>query len=110
MKKVVWIYSINASGVAPIGYVGPVVDSYILPRFKEFQENLKTELLPEVELSFISYDMEDPEVPPADLVIYNDNDGKYLDEATKKTAFGIPYQDFLSMDIEKIKPIIEAHL
>lgn len=115
MKKVVMIYSINVNdGVAPSGYANVVAPysfgaATIYPN-KKFQEKLQAELSPEVEIQFISYDMNSNEIPAADLIVYHDVDAKYLSDEIKKIGLGVSFQDVTTRNFTKIKEDITHFL
>lgn len=75
MKNVVWFYTVNTDGI-PIKSSG---SGMLWIRSKKFQDKLKKELLPEWNLSIISYDISKNIIPKADLIIYNEMDSAYLD-------------------------------
>lgn len=110
MKKVIWIFSVNADGVPPLGYMGTKAGQYLFGNGIKFQKELKAELMPEFDLEFISYDLRDPKVPTADLIIYTDVDEKYLDEETKKKGFSIPYNLYFMNDTEKIREYVVTNV
>lgn len=107
MKKAKWIFSVNVDGVPPLGYMGTKAGH---GNGMKFQKELKAELMPEVDLEFISYDIREPKVLDADLIIYTDVDEKYLDEETKKKGFSIPYNLYFTNDIEKIREYVIANV
>ncbi|WP_206856696.1 hypothetical protein [Candidatus Enterococcus mangumiae] len=110
MKKVKWIFSINADGVFPFGYAGIKTGQFVLGHVRAFQQELTSLLGPEIELEFISYNTRNSEAPSADLIVYTDVDEKYLDEETKKKGLSIPYKLYYLNEIEKIKESIEANV
>ncbi|MGM0215300.1 hypothetical protein [Enterococcus sp. AZ109] len=102
MKKAVWIYSINAYGNAS-AFVG---GSGFGPGAKKFQEKLTADLLPEIDLQFISYDITSNEVPEADLIIYTHLSEKYLNDGIKEKGLSLPFQDVFMGNLEDIKEAI----
>lgn len=110
MKKVKWIFSINADGVPLFGYAGIKTGQFILGHGKKFQKEMRSVLGPEIELDFISYNTRNPETLTADLFVYTDVDEKYLDEETMKKGLSIPYKLYYLNEIEKIKESIEANV
>lgn len=105
MKKFVWLFTVNSSGMPPFGY-GPNMTS---KQIKTFQNSLKESLPPEIDLDFISYDI-DTKIPESDLIIFNNLDARYLDEDIKKNGLVIPSNEIFSMNIEKIKDILLEQL
>jgi CRISPR/Cas system CMR subunit Cmr4 (Cas7 group RAMP superfamily) len=110
MKKVKWIFSINADGVYPLGYTSIFNGLWVPGQISKFQKELKASLPPEIELEFLSYNTNQPETLRADLVLYNELDKKYLDEKTIKQALNIPYNLIYAPNIEAIKAFIEANV
>ncbi|MFS0942905.1 hypothetical protein IGK28_002131 [Enterococcus sp. DIV0182] len=110
MKKAKWIFSVNVDRVPPLGYMGTKAGQYLFGNGMKFQKELKAELMPEVDLEFISYDIREPKVLDADLIIYTDVDEKYLDEETKKKGFSIPYNLYFTKDTEKIREYVIANV
>lgn len=107
MKKVIWIYSINVrDGVAPNGYgaILPVIFA------KKFQEKLKSALLPEVALQFISYDMTNGDLPVADLIVFHDKDTKFISNEIVQSGLSILSGDLYRGEVDKIKAAILARL
>ena len=103
MKKAIWIYSVNVyENGAPFGYTSAAGGR----KEKEFQQQLKEALLPEITLEFISYDAASDEVPAADLLLYNQLDGKYLPEEIKQRGLAIPSQDVYTGNLEHVKDAI----
>ncbi|MDT2758168.1 hypothetical protein [Enterococcus xiangfangensis] len=103
MKKAVWIFSINVDdGGAPFGYAFNLAGW----RIKKFQEEIKEELLPDIDLEFISYDVTTNQIPAADIVIFNDKDSRFIADTIRKNGLSIPYQDVYIKDTKKIKDTI----
>lgn len=108
MKKIVWIVTVNANGVYPLGYTGGLLIGNLLA--EKSQKELKSDLGPEIDLEFTSYNMSDPKTLEADLILYNDSDEKYIDDQTKARAKSVPYSVYGSGDLEDIKKYIESEL
>lgn len=102
MKKVIWIYSINADGKI---VVGRVLNMNELAG-KKFQERLSTALSPEIAVDFVSYDVNHKDLPPADLYVYNEKDVMYLDQSVKDRGLSVAYQDIYTNNIRKIQAAI----
>ncbi|MBO1307651.1 hypothetical protein JZO70_15855 [Enterococcus sp. 669A] len=105
MKKAVWIYSINAHGNASafVGGLGFGLGA------KKYQEQLKADLLPEIDLQFISYDIASNEVPEADLIIYTHLSEKYLNDGITKKGISLPFQDVYMGNMKDIKEAITSY-
>lgn len=107
MQKVVWIYSINVNeGGAPFGYASNTVGRDA----KKNQEKLKSALLPEIALDFISYDTDREEMPSADLIVFNDIDARYICDEIKEKGLSIPYQDIYVGNLAKAEDAIRLAL
>ncbi|MGX6979452.1 hypothetical protein ACWN8V_09335 [Vagococcus elongatus] len=107
MKKVVWIFSINVDGGgAPIGYGANMTGRGP----EKFKEKLKSELLPEIELQFISYDTQSHDVPVADLIVFNDIDSKFIPDEIKKNGLSVSPQEVYQGNIEEMKNTITRFL
>ncbi len=99
MKKVVWIYSINADGKV---VVGRFLNMNQLSG-RHFQAALKMALSPDIEVDFVSYDVNQTDLPSADLYVFHENDQIYLDQAIKNQGLSIAFKDIYTSDIEEIK-------
>lgn len=105
MKEFVWLFTVNSRGMTPFGY-GPNMSN---KQIKVFQNKLKLCLPPEINLNFMSYDI-DTKIPKADLIIFNNLDARYLDEDIKRNGLVIPSNEIFSMNIEKIKELLLQQL
>ncbi|WP_271495405.1 hypothetical protein [Enterococcus sp. 5H] len=103
MKKVIWIYSVNARG----GSIRTSGSGMLWKRSKKFQDKVKLELLPEWDVTFISYDITENTLPSADVIMYSQMDSIYINEAIKKVGLVVPYKDILTENIENLKRALE---
>jgi hypothetical protein len=99
MKSVVWIYTVNTDGVV----IRSSGSSMMWIGKKKFQDKLKKELLPEWNLSIISYDIANNDIPDADIIMYNEMDMAYLDEKIKNTGLPVSYIDLQKKNADSIK-------
>lgn len=106
MKTFTWIFSLNSDGIAPFGY------GHTMPytQAELFQNNLKKSLSSEIDLEFISYNINSKIIPDSDLIIYNDLDARFLDEEIKNNSLVVPFSDVFSMNIERIKELLVDNL
>lgn len=104
MKSVVWIYTINTNGTVIIssGYAMVWISS------KRFQDKLKKELQPEWDLTIISYDIAQDDIPNADIIMYNEVDTSYLDEKIKNIGLPLSYIDLQTRKADSIKKNLES--
>lgn len=103
MKKVKWIFSINSNGGGPpIGYGANMVGSKV----KKFQEKIKAELNPAIDVEFISYDTSNNDILNADLIVFNNMDARYINDDIKQKGICIPSNDIYMGNTENIKNII----
>ncbi|MGH1789576.1 hypothetical protein [Enterococcus faecalis] len=104
MKSVVWIYIINTNGtvIRSSGYAMVWISS------KRFQDKLKKELQPEWELTIISYDIAQDDIPNADIIMYNEVDASYLDEKIKNIGLPLSYIDLQTRKADSIKKNLES--
>ncbi|HCQ8731850.1 TPA: hypothetical protein OMH10_002654 [Enterococcus faecalis] len=104
MKSVVWIYTINTNGtvIRSSGYAMVWISS------KRFQDKLKKELQPEWELTIISYDITQNDIPNADIIMYNEVDASYLDEKIKNIGLSLSYIDLQTRKTDSIKKNLES--
>lgn len=99
MKKVTWIYSINTDGKIVVGHVFNMNELV----GKKFQAALTTALSPEIIIDFVSYDLNQKGLPPADLYVFNEKDDMYLDQSIKDHGLSIAYQDIYTNNLDKIQ-------
>jgi hypothetical protein len=99
MKSVVWIYTVNTDGVV----IRSSGSSMMWIGSKKFQDKPKKELLPEWNLSIISYDIANNDIPDADIIMYNEMDMAYLDEKKKNTGLPVSYIDLQTKNADSIK-------
>ncbi len=105
MKSVVWIYTVNTDGVV----IRSSGSGMMWISSKKFQDKLKKELLPEWNLSIISYDIAKNDIPDADIIMYNEMDMAYLDEKIKNT--GLPgFTNHLTISPSAIPSPISGNL
>ncbi len=104
MKSVVWIYTINTNGtvIRSSGYAMVWISS------KRFQDKLKKELQPEWNLTIISYDIAQDDIPNADIIMYNEVDASYLDEKIKNIGLPLSYIDLQTRKADSIKKNLES--
>ncbi|EGO8848260.1 hypothetical protein ACHY8Y_002623 [Enterococcus faecalis] len=104
MKSVVWIYTINTNGtvIRSSGYAMVWISS------KRFQDKLKKELQPEWDLTIISYDIAQDDIPNADIIMYNEVDASYLDEKIKNIGLPLSYIDLQTRKADSIKKNLES--
>lgn len=104
MKSVVWIYTINTNGtvIRSSGYAMVWISS------KRFQDKLKKELQPEWDLTIISYDIAQDDIPNADIIMYNEVDASYLDEKIKNIGSPLSYIDLQTRKADSIKKNLES--
>ncbi|EGO9003084.1 hypothetical protein D2A91_14055 [Enterococcus faecalis] len=104
MKSVVWIYTINTNGtvIRSSGYAMVWISS------KRFQDKLKKELQPEWDLTIISYDIAQDDIPNADVIMYNEVDASYLDEKIKNIGLPLSYIDLQTRKADSIKKNLES--
>lgn len=104
MKSVVWIYTINTNRTVIIssGYAMVWISS------KRFQDKLKKELQPEWDLTIISYDIAQDDIPNADITMYNEVDASYLDEKIKNIGLPLSYIDLQTRKADSIKKNLES--
>lgn len=104
MKSVVWIYTINTNGtvIRSSGYAMVWISS------KRFQDKLKKELQPEWDLTIISYDIAQNDIPNADIIMYNEVDASYLDEKIKNIGLPLSYIDLQTRKADSIKKKLES--
>lgn len=104
MKSVVWIYTINTNGTVIIssGYAMVWISS------KRFQDKLKKELQPEWDLTIISYDIAQDDIPNADIIMYNEVNASYLDEKIKNIGLPLSYIDLQTRKADSIKKNLES--
>ena len=104
MKSVVWIYTINTNRTVIIssGYAMVWISS------KRFQDKLKKELQPEWDLTIISYDIAQDDIPNADIIMYNEVDASYLDEKIKNIGLSLSYIDLQTRKTDSIKKNLES--
>lgn len=103
MTNVVWIYTVNTNGVL----IRNSSSGMIWNSSKKFQDKLKKGLLPEWNLSIISYDIAKNAIPDADIIMYNEMDIAYLDEKIKNTGLPISYIDLQTKNADSIKKKLE---
>lgn len=103
MKSVVWIYTVNTDGVV----IRSSGSGMMWISSKKFQDKLKKELLPEWNLSIISYDIAKNDIPDADIIMYNEMDMAYLDEKIKNTGLPVSYIDLQTKNTDSIKKKLE---
>ena len=103
MKSVVWIYTVNTDGVV----IRSSGSDMMWISSKKFQDKLKKELLPEWNLSIISYDIAKNDIPDADIIMYNEMDMAYLDEKIKNTGLPVSYIDLQTKNADSIKKKLE---
>lgn len=104
MKSVVWIYTINTNGtvIRSSGYAMVWISS------KRFQDKLKKELQPEWDLTIISYDIAQDDIPNADIIMYNEVDTSYLDEKIKNIGLPLSYIDLQTRKADSIKKNLKS--
>lgn len=104
MKSVVWIYTINTNEtvIRSSGYAMVWISS------KKFQDKLKKELQPEWDLTIISYDITQNDIPNADIIMYNEVDASYLDEKIKNIGLPLSYIDLQTRKTDSIKKNLES--
>lgn len=104
MKSVVWIYTINTNRTVIIssGYAMVWISS------KRFQDKLKKELQPEWDLTIISYDIAQDDIPNADIIMYNEVNASYLDEKIKNIGLPLSYIDLQTRKADSIKKNLES--
>ncbi|EKB7628937.1 hypothetical protein OPL79_002605 [Enterococcus faecalis] len=104
MKSVVWIYTINTNRTVIIssGYAMVWISS------KRFQDKLKKELQPEWDLTIISYDIAQDDIPNADIIMYNEVDTSYLDEKIKNIGLPLSYIDLQTRKADSIKKNLKS--
>lgn len=104
MKSVAWIYTINTNGtvIRSSGYAMTWISS------KRFQDKLKKELQPEWDLTIISYDIAQNDIPSADIIMYNEVDASYLDEKIKNIGLPLSYIDLQTRKADSIKKNLES--
>lgn len=104
MKSVVWIYTINTNGtvIRSSGYAMVWISS------KRFQDKVKKELQPEWDLTIISYDIAQDDIPNADIIMYNEVDASYLDEKIKNIGLPLSYIDLQTRKADSIKKNLES--
>ena len=107
MKKITWIQSVQLhDGGPPIGYS----PNTMLSQTKKIQQQLKAALSEEFIIEFVSFDITTQAVPDADIVIYNDFDARYLNEAIQSNGLLIPFKDIITSNVEIIKQRIDEFL
>ena len=102
-KHSYWIYTVNTDGVV----IRSSGSGMMWISSKKFQDKLKKELLPEWNLSIISYDIAKNDIPDADIIMYNEMDMAYLDEKIKNTGLPVSYIDLQTKNADSIKKKLE---
>ena len=107
MKKITWIQSVQLhDGGPPIGYS----PNAMLSQTKKMQQQLKDALAEEFSIEFVSFDITTQEVPNSDIIIYNDLDARYLNEAIQSNGLLIPFKDIITSNFETIQQKIDKYL
>lgn len=99
MKKLLWIYSVNTQGV----YLNSSGLGMLWNRSKKFQDQLRARISPEWELLITSYDIDNNDIPKADIIMYNEMDQAYIADEIKKRSIVISFQDLVTWDFDNIE-------
>lgn len=99
MKKLLWIYSVNTQGV----YLNNSGLGMLWNRSKKFQDQLRARISPEWELLITSYDINNTDIPKADIIMYNEMDQAYIADEIKKRSIVISFQDLVTWDFDNIE-------